>query len=912
MKKTLKFLIFGSLPFILILFLILFLNIIKSDWKYAHKSMYTYQYPFDWFTYKIKAGVIKSIINLKDSENIGLVEKRIYIDEQKQNQLLTDTPKSTKVWQRGFHIDQNNNLSRVQLRFRGDNPRNWMLEKKHWRMKVRKQDIINQQRYFDYLPFIFDKYFSGKIANKINLISPKYKLVELYLNDRSQGVYIEGENLNESFLRRNKVMPVNMYKTEQILDESIIALDSNIFNSPGATSKSAIFNQAEENDKSDLEFFLELISISNEDKKKFNDLYDSIGIDNWALFNAYQILTQNFHNDNSHNIRFIVDPWSGYLIPIPYDPLIGDIKTTDYKLSHASNDLILLLNKSSKFQQLKLQKLNDILNSNIINELINNHKILEKKLVISEKRDVEVLIENFNFLNLIKIVLNKNFVDRNKNKERLIFLNEYQEYLDSINLYLKSKPKGAWKLVRDGFEISVKNDLPLSNLKIYFKENAPEAIFIDLNENNKLDEYEKDLKFKKNNDHFFIPYSFYANRLDFKNSTNYASQTTLITPNTRFKFVTSNSSKPYKIEFENIFNNNTYVLEKRNFISIPSTPINLPVNNSSETILIKKLSGINEIKETKVFNENIIIEPGTIFNLHKDKSIIFKGKVLAKGSSNNPIVFQRAKSNEHWGTVALFGKKTSGSILSNLIFDGGSGFNKSNMNIDNNNYYSIGNINYISALSLHKTNNIKLKNLIIKNNYKYDDTLHIIYSENINVENLKISNAFGDAIDIDMSQNISLKNLDIKDSTNDAVDLMESSVIIKNSKLYGSNDKAISVGENSILIVEDSELKNNNIGIATKDGSFSEINNLIFKNNNFHINNYKKNWRYGDGGFTRISNSKFNLMNRNKQKFNSSDQPILMDRYSSVIINKSYINEELINNQIISNINKNKHLKKIN
>ena len=35
-----------------------------------------------------------------------------------------------------------------------------------------------------------------------------------------------------------------------------------------------------------------------------------------------------------------------------------------------------------------------------------------------------------------------------------------------------------------------------------------------------------------------------------------------------------------------------------------------------------------------------------------------------------------------------------------------------------------------------------------------------------------------------------------------------------------------------------------------------------------------------------------------------------MDRYSSVIINKSYINEELINNQIISNINKNKHLKK--
>ena len=49
-------------------------------------------------------------------------------------------------------------------------------------------------------------------------------------------------------------MPVNMYKTEQILDESIIALDSNIL-IVQEQPKSAIFNQAEENDKSDLEFF---------------------------------------------------------------------------------------------------------------------------------------------------------------------------------------------------------------------------------------------------------------------------------------------------------------------------------------------------------------------------------------------------------------------------------------------------------------------------------------------------------------------------------------------------------------------------------------------------------------------------------------------------------------------------------
>ncbi len=52
MKKTLKFLIIGSLPFLLILLFTLSFNVIKNDWLYGHKSLYTYQGPFDWFTYK--------------------------------------------------------------------------------------------------------------------------------------------------------------------------------------------------------------------------------------------------------------------------------------------------------------------------------------------------------------------------------------------------------------------------------------------------------------------------------------------------------------------------------------------------------------------------------------------------------------------------------------------------------------------------------------------------------------------------------------------------------------------------------------------------------------------------------------------------------------------------------------------
>ena len=103
MKKTLKFLIIGSLPFLFVLYLTFLYSIIKSDWNYAHKSMYTYQDPFNWLEYKTKVGVVKSIINFRENSNLGLKTKRIYVEEQNQKKLLSDTPNSTKVWQDVYH-----------------------------------------------------------------------------------------------------------------------------------------------------------------------------------------------------------------------------------------------------------------------------------------------------------------------------------------------------------------------------------------------------------------------------------------------------------------------------------------------------------------------------------------------------------------------------------------------------------------------------------------------------------------------------------------------------------------------------------------------------------------------------------------------------------------------------------------
>ena len=171
-------------------------------------------------------------------------------------------------------------------------------------------------------------------------------------------------------------------------------------------------------------------------------------------------------------------------------------------------------------------------------------------------------------------------------------------------------------------------------------------------------------------------------------------------------------------------------------------------------------------------------------------------------------------------------------------------------------------------LSLHETKDIKLKKLFLKDNYQYDDMLHIIYSNNIDLDNISLESSKFDAIDIDISDNIKISNTKILDSGNDGIDLMESKLIAKNLKIVNSEDKGISVGENSNLVIIDSIIENNVVGIASKDGATVNIKNSDFNQNKLQLSAYKKNWRYSSPGRSRGDNMNFSA---DENKFLSED-----------------------------------------
>ena len=68
------------------------------------------------------------------------------------------------------------------------------------------------------------------------------------------------------------------------------------------------------------------------------------------------------------------------------------------------------------------------------------------------------------------------------------------------------------------------------------------------------------------------------------------------------------------------------------------------------------------------------------------------------------------------------------------------------------------------------------------------------------------------------------------------------------------------------------------------------MNNVVFDENIFHIENYKKNWRYGDGGISVIHNSNFIINNKNNKNYLSQYKSIKSDESSSVKVVNSKLN----------------------
>ena len=327
----------------------------------------------------------------------------------------------------------------------------------------------------------------------MGVLTNNSKLIELYVNGQSNGVFMQDERFDENFLRRNRIMPVNLYKGENHNIEKRIGLDENLYNNPGLWVKTAIFNQKSLNDKSDLKRFLSILQSAEVKEEDFEKLLEYLDLKTWARYASFLILSKSYQADHLHNVRIAIDPWSGYVIPILQDPHPVNIDQKIYTLEYSKDDLLALLNRSSIFIDKKYDSLfNFVVNSKVLSKEVDYFNEVKDQFSISLKRDPEI-----------------NFKEMLYNIE--IFKNNLNKAEKEIENKLLSKPSAGWRDNSENINVFVEGEMPITNIELIFNNEIPEWIALDTNYNGVIDEDEN--KFYSNGkNNIILPVKLYANR----------------------------------------------------------------------------------------------------------------------------------------------------------------------------------------------------------------------------------------------------------------------------------------------------------------------------------------------------------------------------------------------------------------
>ncbi|MAM05074.1 MAG: hypothetical protein CMD06_03845 [Flavobacteriales bacterium] len=767
----------------------------------------------------------------------------LYISQKNQNHLLSGLPYSTKEWVGGLILD-GSELKKISVRHRGDNPNNWLHKKKSWRVKRKKSDLKDGMRVFNYLlprdTALINTYLGYYIAESMNIPFPRYKYVELFINDKYQGLYLETEHIDENFLRMSDIMPVNIYKGTPSRTDKPINLDSDLFNNPFLWEKRAIFNARPSTNYDDLQKLMSFVRSSANDANNMNLLEKLVDVKKWAKFSAYETLMQSWHNYEKNNMYLISDPWMEEIYPIAFDTIFNDTKSRlivdeQINMDNAAHALMEVLSNNPRFLYEKYRILDQLITSGFYEDIKKEAKSIYKSIRSSWSKDPSHV--QFTLTNEFD---RKLFLTKGMDKEFELFIKRIDYIEKGLIDNLSNRKTSSWFQDRSRLHINIDSYKPVTAIKIC-SESTNKSIGIQIFDN-------KNNKFLGHiNSEGCHEYDIILNSNRTKPQGNKSRITTFSASNgfeikpTRFIFDIDSEIQINRL-YTKFLGEDEFIHSENDEIEGHTRALNNAPYRLDETESTIVWEGDIFVDEILIINQPLKIMPGTNIFLSKNASIIFKNHVDSSGEEYSRINFLRSDL-EPWGIIALIGENTSGSVFKFTNFNGGSGGN-------HDGYFFTG------MFSIHSSNNIQLSGLEFSDNSDYDDLIHILYSKNIRLSDSYIFDGRADLIDIDISE-MEINNCIFENSGNDAIDAMTSDVIISNTFIRKSGDKGLSAGESSKVFVTNLTFENTQIAIQSKDGTMVSVKDSKFLNNSQQLDAYQKNWRYGDGGRINVESSSF-------------------------------------------------------
>ncbi len=839
--------VFGSLPFLLIVYLLTGAVI-----DYYNARQYD-----DWWS---RGRVAKQFLQARlatavsmpravslergfdpESPDPGLV--RIRAAREAWDAVLEDPLSGWGVWVDG-EVMRGDNAYPVELRKRGDTSVHWTTPKKSFTVKTRRGDLFKGFRRVglsakDVLP----QYVSSTLAAEFDLMAPFTAVSPVYLNDRFHGLYRFVERVDESFLRRQNRLPGSIYRADAAeRGEYFKGTERRAFANPAIWERVADNDGPNDPDHSTFRDFLAAVSGSTfEDHLRLMSLVDRDEVA--RLMAAMLVVGDPYHMSNIHNQLWYQDPSTGTLHPIPWDLRILDLANSpdqplnDFLRAALRDPFVVdatLREVETRIAGGELQRTADSITRAMWERYANYfaYEKLRARAIPSVGDPEEVLTQlaaNIETLNGWIVDAPVRFHAGLAEPGVLVLDFETLGYAGADLISLDFEGAGS------GGDLRITADTDLDGRPgSDDRELSGEWVERDGGRRFVLGSALELLPGWDTAERRVLPGSV-AYRLFVTGDAESLPAALAVRPRT----VNRLTGEPGEVR---AWESGTAARGGATW-----SPWRFPTGLPRE---IRLRGDVQLVEDLRIGpSESLVIESGTTVRLAPNVSILARGPVTALGTEGRPIRLVPSVDAEPWGALALQGDGSDGSRFSHVEFVGGGGA-------------SDGPIIYRGMVSVHRARDIVFERVSFADNLRSDDAFNAVHSE-VLLHDCAFIRPNLDAVDFDFSTG-EIVGCRFDEAGNDAIDLMGSPVRIADNVIRGSGDKGISVGEASNPLIFNNRIEGCDRGIEIKDRSQPFILHNEITENEVGILQVVKNWRYGSGGwgklaFTSVWNNRVDL-----------------------------------------------------
>lgn len=780
-----------------------------------------------------------SIVTGTPHPDLDLRVLHLRADDADLEKLNADLPDSGFEFIKG-EIAGPTGMLPCRLRYRGDTAVHWGYPKKSWRIKMRSGAMWEGLASFNLLAPKHASHVSNflgyQLASIMGLIAPRTELVNVTLNGASIGVHLMVEQLEESTLRANGVMPGDIYSGELIGRDRYERVYPSVFRYPGLWTKIAVNNHYPTDAKAALTRLTRLL-IETPSESQHAQLTALLDLEAWGRFNAFETLAQSWHYDSAHNWRLFWDSNRGKLVPLVWDPipyLDAWTMPEDYSPDVIASQLGVVLFKNGDFLRARQRAFAEFFAAGKDREFLALFDATRPRLERAVKVDP---IGRPTSLAAIDAAM-----DRTRGVMTRVVDATRAEFLGT-NGEVRYAVAGP-----DRIALQLTGRVPVDDVVLRFDHPLPRTPRVVVRTWRDDAPVDTDV----------------SGAVSVRGSEATLTLGLLAPLQPQFRFANApeicNRRRPQIGHYELIVQGGTDLSELRDVHvrraghERPAVRVDSLARHDVDDLFRAVapaplrtaivVRGKIHIEGDREILDDVVIEAGTTITFAPGANLRFWGRLLAEGTEAAPIEFGPANEGQApWGVVTLQGHGCDGSRLRHCHFALGSGWKQPLWE-------------YSAMFNVHDVDDVQILDCRFRDSQVVDDMVHAIYCKRLEMVRCTFERSLSDAIDLDICSAV-LRSCVFRASGNDSVDLMTCQAVITDTLFENAGDKGISVGEGSWLLTVGSTFRRCNIGTQGKDSSRGAFFNCEFDACNVAVDCYQKNWRYDDGGHLSIHKSRF-------------------------------------------------------